>query len=119
MDASAILLNTASWLVWITLFVVCIGYAVLVRWLRHSDGASQTPWLVVAGNIIVMVATSVVIGIATDIETAVVVLLVMFLSNAFAGVPMIVEHVTDYHTDKRSAKRTAQQRTIQRLMDGE
>ena len=119
MTAESVILNPSSWLVWVVLLVVCTGYAALVRWLRNHNGSSQTAWLVVAGNIIVMLAATLVVALITNIENAIVVFFVMFLSNAFGGVPMIIEYVTWYHSTEGQRMRTEQQQLIARIMDGD
>lgn len=120
MNAANVLSNPSTWLVWVVLLIICAAYAAFVRWLRESnEGGSQTAWLVVAGNTLVMLAATVVVALATDIETAIVVFFVMFLSNVFGGIPMIVEYVMWYHNRSRKQARTEQQRRISDTLRGE
>ena len=71
------------------LFIVGVGYAWLVRRLRHrSPQHGYTAWLVVVGDLIVVAGYAVLAGIDAAV------LLVLCL--AAAGIPMIVEYIDDH-----------------------
>lgn len=76
-------------IVLLLLFIVGVGYAWLVRRLRHrSPQHGYTAWLVVVGDLIVVAGYAVLAGIDAAV------LLVLCL--AAAGIPMIVEYIDDH-----------------------
>jgi uncharacterized membrane-anchored protein len=108
MEISTILASPLTWLLYVLLAVTCTAYAAIVRWLRHSGEASQTPWLVAIGNSLLLLCVISVIGFSVGVETGITVAVVVFLANVFGGVPMIVEYVTDY-TARRQRERRNQE----------
>ena len=82
-------INLLVAIVLLSLFVIGIGYAFFVRWLRsRKPNHGYTAALVVVGDVIVAVGFGLLVGL--DLA----VLLVLCL--AAAGIPMVIEY-TDFY----------------------
>jgi hypothetical protein len=82
------------------LFLVCLGYAALVRWGAKKGMEGQTAWAVVVGVTIILAAIIPTLGLESVV--------VMFCFFIVGGLPMIGEYVLRVNAAQRKDKENAQ-----------